>query len=287
MSNRLFDPGRQGLIDGSIDVDTNTLKVINLKLDGTATDVGIKAITGVTNASPMVVTSNSHGFSNGDIVPIMGVLGCTAANGTWEIANVAANTFELKTVGDQLNSTGNGAYSSGGCAINLTLADNLDDIDGARVGSDSSALTSPTTTKGTFDADDVTFSSVTGTIHGHVIYKDTGVASSSRLLYFIDGKTQVVVAADAASSATTIWTPRLEGAVANGTAMIFSNGVTGTLSSGPSQFARSLAVTALANSIAAGHHADVQTNNSGLPLTLTNGSFTLQFDSARNKIFTA
>src|SRR5262249_26844427 len=42
-----------------------------------------KAITGATNASPIVVTSNGHGLTNGETVRISGVGGNTAANGFW------------------------------------------------------------------------------------------------------------------------------------------------------------------------------------------------------------
>lgn len=66
------------------------------------------AITNCTNASPIVVTTGTHGLSNGDQVEIGEVLGNTAANGIWTIANVTTTTFEL------VGSTGNGAYTSGG-----------------------------------------------------------------------------------------------------------------------------------------------------------------------------
>ena len=67
-----------------------------------------KAITGATNANPIVVTSAGHGFSNGDKVTISGVLGNTAANGTHTVAGKTADTFQLSGV------AGNGAYVSGG-----------------------------------------------------------------------------------------------------------------------------------------------------------------------------
>lgn len=71
------------------------------------------AITGVTNASPPVVTSNAHGRSNDQIVTITGVLGATGANGTWRVMNVAANTFELHNF-DGSNVAAPGVYTSGG-----------------------------------------------------------------------------------------------------------------------------------------------------------------------------
>lgn len=72
-----------------------------------------KAITGATNANPIVVTSVAHGFSNGDKVTISGVLGNTAANGTFLVAGAAADTFQLTTLAG-VNVAGNGAYTSGG-----------------------------------------------------------------------------------------------------------------------------------------------------------------------------
>lgn len=65
-------------------------------------------ITAATNANPVVVTCNSHGYSDGDKVTISGVLGNTAANGTHTVAGKTANTFQLSGV------TGNGSYTSGG-----------------------------------------------------------------------------------------------------------------------------------------------------------------------------
>ncbi len=65
-------------------------------------------VTGATNASPIVLTVNAHGYSNGQEVVVKDVLGNTNANGRWIVANQTVNTFEL------LNSLGNGAYAGGG-----------------------------------------------------------------------------------------------------------------------------------------------------------------------------
>ncbi len=65
------------------------------------------AITGATNASPIVIsTGSTAGLVNGDMVTISGVKGNTAANGTWTIAGLTGNSFQL------VNSTGNGAYTA-------------------------------------------------------------------------------------------------------------------------------------------------------------------------------
>lgn len=75
-----------------------------------------KTITGITNANPAVVTSASHGFTNGMKVRITGTLGMTQVNQglttAYTVANAAANTFQLSGI----NSTGWGTYTSGGTA---------------------------------------------------------------------------------------------------------------------------------------------------------------------------
>ncbi len=65
-------------------------------------------------ACPVVVTSNGHGFANGDRVVLTGVNGMTqinsAANTTWTVASQTANTFALSgSVGPNYS-----AYTSGG-----------------------------------------------------------------------------------------------------------------------------------------------------------------------------
>jgi len=72
-------------------------------------------ITGATNATPIVVTATAHPFATGDTVTVSGVGGNTAANGTWIITNIDANSFRLD------GSTGNGTYTSGGVGIGVKL----------------------------------------------------------------------------------------------------------------------------------------------------------------------
>ena len=83
-----------------------------------------KTITGATNATPIVVTSTSHGYSNGDVVLIEVVGGNTAANGWRLVANKTANTFELTTLAG-VSVSGNGAYTSGGTAKKLSSTDGV------------------------------------------------------------------------------------------------------------------------------------------------------------------
>ena len=71
--------------------------------------------------------------------------------------------------------------------VDLAAHDNLDDIPaGARVAT-SGNLASKTVAAGVADAADITFSAVTGDqFEAIVIYKDTGTASTSRLIAYID-----------------------------------------------------------------------------------------------------
>lgn len=66
------------------------------------------SVTGATNASPIVITSAGHGLQTGARVTITGVGGNTAANGTFNVTRVDANTFSLD------GSTGNGNFTTGG-----------------------------------------------------------------------------------------------------------------------------------------------------------------------------
>lgn len=77
-----------------------------------------KTITGITQANPGVVTSNAHGYSNGDWVEINSVVGMTQLNGRmFMVAGVTANTFQLQTVdGVNVNTSSYTAYSSAGTA---------------------------------------------------------------------------------------------------------------------------------------------------------------------------
>ena len=79
---------------------------------------GDKTITAITKANPAVVTSSSHGYSNGDFVNISAVVGMTEVNGkTFKVADKTTNTFELQDVdGTDINSSAYTTYASAGTA---------------------------------------------------------------------------------------------------------------------------------------------------------------------------
>jgi hypothetical protein len=69
------------------------------------------SITGATQANPCVITSAAHGLLAGQKVYVSGVGGMTQLNNlAFTVANPTGSTFELSGI----NSTGYGAYTSGG-----------------------------------------------------------------------------------------------------------------------------------------------------------------------------
>lgn len=100
-----------------------------------------RLISGATNASPIVITtSTAHFFATGDSVLITDVEGNTAANDLWKITKISSTTFSLD------GSTGSGAYTSGGTAVDLSLTPQFqapadgDNLDAASVNSAFEAL---------------------------------------------------------------------------------------------------------------------------------------------------
>ena len=79
---------------------------------------------------------------------------------------------------------------SGSYSVSLTNHEFLSDISSSARVSTSGAFTGKTTAGGAADANDVTFSSVTGpSIEAIVLYQDTGVEATSPLIAYIDTAT--------------------------------------------------------------------------------------------------
>jgi hypothetical protein len=66
------------------------------------------AISSSTNATPIVITKNGHGLTNGKVVKIINHATNTNANGVWVVANKTDNTYELE------GSVGNGVGGATG-----------------------------------------------------------------------------------------------------------------------------------------------------------------------------
>lgn len=160
-------------VGAALNLLTDTIKAILVDVAAYGT-----AITGATNAAPIVITATAHGRTNGERVLILGVVGNTAANGVFTVANVTTNTFELQ------GSVGNGAYSSGGWIVPLDSHQFLNQVPGgARVGS-AVTLASKTLSLGNFGAGNISFTSLSSapSIELLICYRDTGVESTSDLL---------------------------------------------------------------------------------------------------------
>lgn len=72
-------------------------------------------ILGATNVSPIVVEQAAHPYHTGDYITIAGVVGNTAANGSWFVTYVDATHYSLD------GSTGNGAWTSGGYSYHCLM----------------------------------------------------------------------------------------------------------------------------------------------------------------------
>lgn len=80
--------------------------------------------------------------------------------------------------------------NTGAYTVNLSAHEFLSDISGSARIPMSSAFTGKATAGGAADADDLTFSAVSGnTVHAIVLYSDTGVDGTSPLICFIDTAT--------------------------------------------------------------------------------------------------
>lgn len=188
MPNAFFETGRAKVLEGVIQLGTHVVKTAAVRSTVGTPTLG-KVVTGATNATPIVVTATSHGFANGDIVMIFGVLGNLAANGVFKIANVGANTFELTDPDTDANVGGSGAYTSGGVAINLTSkVDFLVDVDPTAVAATSGAHASKTFNVprgGVYDAADGNLVAVPAgaAIDTLVTYCDTTLGGIKYLLW--------------------------------------------------------------------------------------------------------
>lgn len=286
MVNALFENGRQYILNDSVNFNTDTIAAALLDLN--TADVAIKQISSSTNATPIVVTATSHGFTNGDLVYIGDHLVNTAANGLWAISGVTTNTFNLTDPVSASSVVGNGVGAATGYAVNYgpsTSSDFYDDFDGALVGAKVS-LGSKTFTQGVFDAADTTFTSVSGaSVEAILIFKDTGTNSTSNVIGIITGRHIVTADAQAAASATTIVVEPLKAGIANGSVLAFGNGASATLSATANAGDRALTVSSLAAIITAGSRALANASGSGLPVTPNGGNILITYDNGVNRIF--
>lgn len=285
MVNRLFENGRNNYLIGNLNWTSDT--VSGALLDLTQSTTSCKQISGATNATPIVITATSHGFTNGDIVYISGVGGNLSANGLWLVASSTTNTFAITDLAGN-NVVGSGSYtSSTGRAVNMgpSISNNWSELSGCLVGS-KTALSGNSASQGIANASTLTFTSVSGNpCQALVLFKDTGTASTSKLEALISGDFIVQCSATANSSSTTIQVVPLQYGIANGTVLTFSNGASATLSSAASAGAYSISVSSTAAQISQGNVALAPQVNSGLPVTPNGNNIVVSWDTGANKIF--
>lgn len=110
------DESKLWYVDSAVEVDGTQAETLTL---------ATKAITGATQANPVVITAAAHSYSDGDNILIESVGGMTELNDiTYQIANSTASTFELQTLeGATVDGTGFTAYTSGGTAMQNTVGE--------------------------------------------------------------------------------------------------------------------------------------------------------------------
>jgi hypothetical protein len=147
--------------------------------DGFFVDSGLTydaplTITAATKANPVVITSASHGLSNGDKVLISGVKGMTELNGnSYLIANSTTNTFELTDLsGTNIDGTSFSTYVSGGEVREfISTISGLDHLDGETVDIAADGAVQPTKV---VSSGSVTLSNSATTVHVGLNYKAKG-----------------------------------------------------------------------------------------------------------------
>jgi hypothetical protein len=86
-------------IESQFDVDEDQSKSSAFFVDSGLSLDNPKTITGATKAKPVVITSSSHGFTDGDLIDIVNVIGMTELNDNrYRAIEVATNSFELMNV---------------------------------------------------------------------------------------------------------------------------------------------------------------------------------------------
>jgi hypothetical protein len=101
---------------------------VRIYKDGGLVTAATTAISAITKANPAVVTSNSHGMSNGDRVFITGVVGMTEVNNReFTVAGSTTNTFQLSGI-DSSAYTTYGSAGTTGEIIEVTTTYTLDQL---------------------------------------------------------------------------------------------------------------------------------------------------------------
>lgn len=257
---------------------TGVATLLNIASGG-PTDTHIKAVTGVSSATPSVITVGSTtGWLADHEVAFYGVGGVPQINQTFRIKTVlSGTTFDLKTLDDGLDVVGSAGYTaSTGVVVNLSMLDVVGDVNAARVGTDI-AIPSKTLVDGNLGCNPLAWAAFTGAFSAALLSEVVSGDTTDNPLIWVDGRTKVVLAAAASTGATSLAISKLDVDLPSGAVLPFSNGVSATLSAPASAGARTLSVSALSAGIAVGHEAEPYQTNPGFPGSSSGSTFTLTF----------
>lgn len=90
------------------DAQTGVMQTVIANAAGDVEGISNLAVSGATNATPIVITTGTHGLATGNYATLSGVLGNTNANGTHTITVINSTSFSLD------GTSGNAAYTGGG-----------------------------------------------------------------------------------------------------------------------------------------------------------------------------
>jgi len=211
--NILFGVGKENIGSKVMNLANagDTIKACLLVM-GTATGK-VALVSAASNATPIAITTTAaHGYSPGDIIVTGGIGGNLAANGTWQAGSgTSGTTLNLTTFWDGNNSTGSGAYTSGGYCVDITTASTITDLGGNGGsngnGTDVSITGQSIAAFGVWNASSWTWTGLSATKSYAIALYDS--SASNDLIAWIDGMCQVYVITQAASTSTAIAVSRL------------------------------------------------------------------------------
>lgn len=117
MQKNLFSANLFPEWEAKFDINLSNATNSNFKA-GLCSDNISLTVSNATNATPIVVTTGTHGLSDGMLLTIASVGGNTAANGNYYVDVLSSTTFALYSdSGLTTPVAGSGAYTSGGTAI--------------------------------------------------------------------------------------------------------------------------------------------------------------------------
>jgi hypothetical protein len=178
VTNALFEKGINAFLNGDVSWLRDGIRAVLVDLDNWAVPIA-----DASGDTPIIVTATRpHGFNEGDMVNIVGVTGNATANGMHAIHVIDDSHFQL------LDSIPGGAYIGGGFSLNLSIPEFLADIPSDARVAISHLFTGKEIVKGALMADTVDFGIVDSdsVLEAAVIFQDTGLLSTSRLLCYFD-----------------------------------------------------------------------------------------------------